>query len=71
MRDHFRILIMDLTTARGRVERLDGQDRVAGGSGLAAELFNKYGYADRSWDDPDQPLIFTIGPLTGYFPLMS
>jgi aldehyde:ferredoxin oxidoreductase len=26
---------------------------------------------DKSWDDPEQPLIFTIGPLTGYFPLMS
>jgi len=71
MRDHLRILIMDLTTARGRVERLERQDRVVGGSGLAALLFNKYGYTDRSWDDPDHPLIFTIGPLTGYFPLMS
>ena len=26
---------------------------------------------DKPWDDPGQPLIFTIGPLTGYFPLMS
>jgi aldehyde:ferredoxin oxidoreductase len=43
----------------------------AGGSGLAALLFNKYGHPDRPWNDPDQPLIFAIGPLTGYFPLMS
>ena len=42
-----------------------------GGSGLAADLFREYGHVDRDWDDPDQPLIFAIGPLTGYFPLMS
>jgi aldehyde:ferredoxin oxidoreductase len=29
------------------------------------------GFPDRTWEDPEQPLIFTIGPLTGYFPLMS
>jgi aldehyde:ferredoxin oxidoreductase len=44
---------------------------VAGGSGLAALLFEKYGHTDKPWNDPNQPLIFAIGPLTGYFPLMS
>jgi aldehyde:ferredoxin oxidoreductase len=34
-------------------------------------LFDRYGHLDKPWDDPEQPLIFTIGPLTGYFPLMS
>ena len=34
-------------------------------------LFGKYGHAEKPWDDPDQPLILAIGPLTGYFPLMS
>jgi aldehyde:ferredoxin oxidoreductase len=29
------------------------------------------GFSDRTWEDPEQPLIFAIGPLTGYFPLMS
>jgi len=62
---------VDVGSGRGRVVNLEGRDREAGGSGLAALLFNKYGYADRPWNDPDQPLIFTIGPLTGYFPLMS
>ena len=50
---------------------LDGRDAVIGGSGLGALLFGKYGRPDRPWSDPDQPLIFAIGPLTGYFPLMS
>jgi len=71
IRDHFRILTVDLAAGKGKVVALDGRDTEAGGSGLAALLFDKYGYLDKSWDDPEQPLIFTIGPLTGYFPLMS
>ena len=71
IRDHFKVLIVDLATGRGSIVNLDGRDTVAGGSGLAAMLFDKYGLADRPWDDPEQPLIFAIGPLNGYFPLMS
>lgn len=71
IRDHFRVLMVDLATGRGRIENMDGRDAVAGGSGLAAMLFDKYGLPDRPWDDPRQPLVFAIGPLTGYFPLMS
>ncbi len=71
IRDHFRVLRVDLTDGRGEVITLEGRDRVAGGSGLAALLFEKYGHVDKPWKDPEQPLIFAIGPLTGYFPLMS
>ena len=71
IRDNFRVLVVDLGTGRGNVVFIDGRDTVAGGSGLAALLFTKYGHVDRPWNDPGQPLIFTIGPLTGYFPLMS
>jgi len=71
IRDHFRVLRVDLTDGRGEVITLEGRDRVAGGSGLAALLFEKYGHVDKVWSDPEQPLIFAIGPLTGYFPLMS
>jgi aldehyde:ferredoxin oxidoreductase len=67
----FRILKINLSSGEGIYETVEGRERVAGGSGLAALLFNLYGHADKSWDDPDQPLIFAIGPLTGYFPLMS
>ncbi|MDD4731600.1 MAG: aldehyde ferredoxin oxidoreductase C-terminal domain-containing protein [Desulfovibrio sp.] len=71
VRDHFRILVADLASGRSRVERLPGRDEVAGGSGLAALLFGRYGRVDQPWDHPDQPLIFAVGPLTGLFPLMS
>jgi aldehyde:ferredoxin oxidoreductase len=69
--DHFRVLKVDLEKGKGKILTLDGRDQFVGGSGLAALLFNEYGQTDRPWDDPEQPLIFTIGPLTGYFPLMS
>ncbi len=71
IRDHFRVLTVDLSTGRGSVVTVDGRDSVAGGSGLAAHLFMKYAKPDLPWNDPVQPLIFAIGPLTGYFPLMS
>ena len=44
---------------------------MAGGSGLAALIYQKFGKPAAPWNDPEQPLIFAIGPLTGYFPLMS
>jgi aldehyde:ferredoxin oxidoreductase len=71
IRDHFRVLVVDLSVGKGKITTHEGRDEYVGGSGLAALLFNQYGHADRPWNDPDQPLIFAIGPLTGYFPLMS
>lgn len=71
IRDYFKILVVDLQTGTGKVEKIEGRNLYVGGSGLGAHLFNLYGHVDRPWDDPDQPLIFSIGPLTGLFPLMS
>jgi aldehyde:ferredoxin oxidoreductase len=71
IRDHFRVLVVDLSAGRGKVTTLEGRDELAGGSGLSAALFEKYGLFDKPWDDPKQPVIFAIGPLTGCFPLMS
>src|SRR5512137_1113559 len=71
IRDYFQVLKVDLSTGRGQIEEIEGRNTCAGGSGLAALLFSRLGLADRSWEDPEQPLIFAIGPLTGYFPLMS
>lgn len=71
IRNYFRVLEVDLTTGRGNVQVLEGRDTIAGGSGLAALLFSRHAHLDRPWNDPGQPLIFAIGPLTGYFPLMS
>ncbi|HEX9135924.1 MAG TPA: aldehyde ferredoxin oxidoreductase N-terminal domain-containing protein, partial [Nitrospirota bacterium] len=69
--EHFRVLLVDLSTGRSTISDVEGRNTVAGGSGLAAMLFEKYCIIDKSWNEPEQPLILTIGPLTGYFPLMS
>jgi aldehyde:ferredoxin oxidoreductase len=71
IRDHFRVLRVDLRSGKGEILELDGRNEYAGGSGLAALLFSKFGRMDQPWNDPGQPLIFAIGPLTGLFPLMS
>jgi len=71
IRDYFRVLTINLTTGQGNIVEVEGRNEAAGGSGLAALLFGRFGYVDKPWNEPEQPLIFTIGPLTGYFPLMS
>ncbi len=65
IRDYFRVLVVDLSTGKGRIEKKDGRNTHAGGSGLAALLFEEYGLPGQPWDDPAQPLILAIGPLTG------
>ena len=52
IRDHFRVLLVDLTSGQRAIKDLDGRNRVAGGSGLAALLFEKYGLLDKPWNDP-------------------
>ncbi|MFO8082978.1 MAG: aldehyde ferredoxin oxidoreductase N-terminal domain-containing protein [Desulfobacterales bacterium] len=69
--DYFRVLKINLADGKGQVVHMDGRDRYIGGSGLGAHLFAKFGFAERPWDDAEQPLIFAIGSLTGLFPLMS
>ena len=71
IRDYFRIMLVNLTTGKTNVIERPGRGEYLGGTGLAAMLFEEFGFMDRDWDDPDQPVIFAIGPLTGYFPLMS
>jgi aldehyde:ferredoxin oxidoreductase len=71
IRPHFRVVIVDLSARKTRVENLPGREQWLGGSGLAALCFEKYADPALPWNDPAQPLIFAIGPLTGYFPLMS
>jgi len=71
MTDCFNVLVVDLESGMSRAEIIDERSNIAGGSGLAALLFSRYGQSDQAWDHPSQPFILAIGPLTGYFPLMS
>ena len=68
---NFRILEVDLCSGKSKIRSLENAAQSVGGSGLAVRLFGEYAKPDQPWDAPEQPLIFCIGPLTGYFPLMS
>lgn len=67
----YRVLVVDLESGLGKHVAFGDKRIMPGGSGLAAELYEAYGAPDAPADHLDQPLIFAIGPLTGYFPLMS
>ena len=67
----FRVLVVNLTDEKSEPVLFGSPPELLGGSGLAAGLFAAYGVMDAPANHPDQPLIFAIGPLTVYYPLMS
>ncbi|WP_027366250.1 aldehyde ferredoxin oxidoreductase N-terminal domain-containing protein [Desulfocurvibacter africanus] len=67
----YRVVIMHLDKGYAEPVSFGDTKELLGGSHLAAALYDKYGLPNEHWDHPDQPLIFAIGPLVGYFPLMS
>lgn len=71
MPSSFRVLVVNLTTGRSEPITFGSVQEHLGGSGLAAALFEAFGDPSAPWDDPEQPLVFAIGPLTGFLPLMS
>jgi len=68
---NFRILEVNLSSGRSTIRSMPGVSTYLGGSGLAAKLHLEYSRPGLAWDDPSQPLVFAVGPLTGFFPLMS
>lgn len=66
-----RVLHVDLSAGRSTVVNFDDRARHLGGSGLAAALYEAYGNPAASAEDPAEPIIFAIGPLTGAFPVMT
>lgn len=67
----FKVLLIQLDTGESELIGFGDRAEWLGGSGLAVALYQAYGLPAAPWDAPEQPLIFAIGSLTGYFPLMS
>ncbi len=67
----FKVLHYELDKGTGRPFDFGSPLELLGGGGLAAALFGRFGLPDEPALDPRQPLIFAIGPLTAYYPLMS
>lgn len=66
-----RVLHVDLANKRFTPINFGNRADYIGGSGLAAALYQAYGHVDAPPLDPEQPIIFAIGPLTGLLPAMS
>lgn len=66
-----RVLHVDLDAGKSEALMIEDRHKHLGGSGLAAVLYERYGLFDAPAEDPRQPLVFAIGPLTGFYPLMS
>ncbi|ACV67383.1 aldehyde ferredoxin oxidoreductase N-terminal domain-containing protein [Desulfohalobium retbaense] len=71
MRTSAKILHVDLSSGESDIQEISGREMWLGGCGLAACLFERFGDPAQPPSAPAQPLIFAIGPLTGYFPLQS
>ena len=70
-KQRFRVLHVDMGTGKAKVLTFGHRPSLLGGSGLAAALFHAFAHLDKPWNAPEQPLIFAIGSLSGFFPLMS
>jgi aldehyde:ferredoxin oxidoreductase len=70
--DFVRILHIDLTTGEHHVENREDLFRdYLGGTGLAVQLLDELVHDDKDPLDPEQPIIFAIGPLTTIFPVVT
>jgi aldehyde:ferredoxin oxidoreductase len=70
--DVVRILHVDLTTGEHRVEdRADLFRDYLGGTGVAMKLLDELVHGDKDALDPEQPVVFAVGPLTTIFPVVT
>jgi aldehyde:ferredoxin oxidoreductase len=70
--DWIRILYVNLSTGEYRTEeRRDLFQDYLGGTGVAVKLLEELVHDDRDPLDPEQPIIFAIGPLTTIFPVVT
>ncbi len=67
-----RIMHIDLSARRSKlIERDDLVDDWLGGSGLATALYAQYGDVGADPLGPDNPIVFAIGPLNVWYPVMT
>ena len=70
-RPTIRVLYVDLESSRVRVEERDDLFRLLGGTGVAAALLEENMRPEADPFDPEQPIVFAIGPLTNIFPVVT
>ncbi len=71
MNKRFEVLFADLESGKSEREAFSEREKWIGGSGLAARLFQEFADFNAHPGEGKQPLVFAVGPLTGFFPMMS
>jgi aldehyde:ferredoxin oxidoreductase len=67
-----KVLVIDLTNRRFNVEeRTELFTEFIGGAGVAIKLLEENCKQGIDPLGPDNPIVFTVGPLTGLYPLAS
>jgi aldehyde:ferredoxin oxidoreductase len=68
---YVRVLNVDLTTGRVRAERREDLFAYLGGAGLATALLREHVRPELDALDPEQPIVFAIGPLSTIYPAVT
>ena len=69
--NYIRVLNIDLAAEKIRIDQREDLLKNLGGVGVASRLLEENMRPQLSPLDPEQPVIFAIGPLTYVFPVMS
>lgn len=70
-RDYIKVVYINLTTRRVKIERRQDLMEYIGGSGVATKLFSELVKMDKDPLDPEQPIILAIGPMNTIFPVVT
>ncbi len=70
-RDYIKVVYIDLTSRRVKIERRQDLTEYIGGSGVATKLFSELVKIEKDPLDPDQPIIFSVGPMNTIFPIVT
>ncbi len=69
--NYMRVLYVDMTAEKIRIEKREDLMQYLGGVGVAAKLLEENMREDLPVDAPEQPVVFAIGALTYVFPVMT
>ncbi|MCL1788138.1 MAG: aldehyde:ferredoxin oxidoreductase, partial [Defluviitaleaceae bacterium] len=66
-----RVLYVDMSTQKIRIEEREDLNRYMGGVGIASKLLEETMHTDLSPLDPAQPIVFAIGALSTIYPVIT
>ena len=68
---YIKVLYIDLTAQKVRIEQREDLMPFLGGVGVASKLFLENMKSNSDYTDPDQPVVFAIGPGAFIYPVLT